>query len=231
MKRFEWLECDGDLLQQRRLARGLSAQAEPVLPARRLLLQGGAVGVGLLMVAVGFWAVLIWRQLQLRQQLEGLRGIPAQVKALESQSLGLRRQLSSLQRSNEGLAKGIVAVSSGSALLAQLAAITPQGVQITDLQVQGSTLKLKGAAADPQAFRRVNALALLLAESPLFEAKEVKVVKLSRDSAKPGAPVTWDLTAAFATLPPNRQVQLLQDLGAEGLARRLQILERAGVLP
>jgi len=57
------------------------------------------------------------------------------------------------------------------------------------------------------------------------------VVKLSRDSAKPGAPVIWDLTAAFASLPPNRQVQLLQDLGADGLARRLQILERAGVWP
>lgn len=231
MKRFEWLESDGDLLQQRRLARGLSAQAESVLPARRLLLQGGAVGVALLVVAVGFWSVLTWRQLQLRRQLEGLRGIPAQVNSLEAQSLGLRRRLSSLQRSNEGLAKGIVAVSSGSALLAQLATITPQGVQITDLQVQGSTLKLKGAAADPQAFRRVNALALLLAESPLFEAKEVKVVKLSRDSAKPGAPVIWDLTAAFASLPPNRQVQLLRDLGADGLARRLQILERAGVWP
>jgi type IV pilus assembly protein PilN len=77
----------------------------------------------------------------------------------------------------------------------------------------------------------VNALTLLLAESPLFEAKGVKVVKLSRDAAKPAAPVEWDLTAAFATLPPNQQVRLLQELGADGLARRLQILERAGVLP
>ena len=61
--------------------------------------------------------------------------------------------------------------------------------------------------------------------------KGVKVVKLSRDPAKPGAPVDWDLTAVFATLPPNQQVRLLQKLGAEGLARRLQILARAGVLP
>ena len=231
MNRFAWLESDGDLLRQRRLERGLPPKAEPWRSSRGLLLRGGALGGGLLLTAVVVWAALLWRQVQLNRELEGLRGIPAQVQALEARALGLRRQLSGLQRSNEGLAKGMVAVSSGSALVAQLAAITPQGVQLTDLQVQGGSLKLKGAAADPQPFQRVNALTLLLAESPLVEAKGVKVVKLSRDPAKAGAPVNWDLTAAFATLPPNRQVQVLKALGAEGLARRLQILERAGVLP
>ena len=226
-----WLESDGDLLRQRRLERGLAAAAEPLVPARGLLLRGAALGGGLLVAVLVLWAGVRWRQAQLEQQLQGLRGIPAQVQAFEARALAQRRKLSTIQRSNEGLAKGLVAASSGSALVAQLAAITPQGVQLTDAQVQGGSLKLKGVAADPQAFRRVNALTLLLAESPLFEAKGVKVVKLSRDPAKPAAPVEWDLTAAFATLPPNQQVRLLQKLGADGLARRLQILERAGVLP
>jgi type IV pilus assembly protein PilN len=226
-----WLESDGDLLRQRRLERGLAAAAEPLVPARGLLLRGAALGGGLLVAVLVLWGGVRWRQAQLEQQLQGLRGIPAQVQTFEARALAQRRKLSTIQRSNEGLAKGLVAVSSGSALVAQLAAITPQGVQLTDAQVQGGSLKLKGVAADPQAFRRVNALTLLLAESPLFEAKGVKVVKLSRDAAKSAAPVEWDLTAAFATLPPNQQVRLLQKLGAEGLARRLQILERAGVLP
>lgn len=226
-----WLESDGDLLRQRRLERGLPAAAEPLVPARGQLLRGAAIGGGLLVAVLVLWVGVRWRQAQLELQLQGLRGIPAQVQTLEARALVQRRKLSTIQRSNEGLAKGLVAVSSGSALVAQLAAITPQGVQLTDVQVQGGSLKLKGVAADPQAFRRVNALTLLLAESPLFEAKGVKVVKLSRDPAKPGAPVDWDLTAAFATLPPNQQVRLLQKLGAEGLARRLQILARAGVLP
>jgi type IV pilus assembly protein PilN len=226
-----WLESDGDLLRQRRLERGLPAAAEPLVPARALLLRGAALGGGLVVAVVVLWVGARWRQAQLEQQLQGLRGIPAQVQAFEARALAQRRRLSTIQRSNEGLAKGLVAVSSGSALVAQLAAITPQGVQLTDVQVQSGSLKLKGVAADPQAFRRVNALTLLLAESPLFEAKGVKVVKLSRDAAKPAAPVEWDLTAAFATLPPNQQVRLLQKLGAEGLARRLQILEQAGVLP
>ena len=231
MSRPSWLESDGDLLRQRRLERGLPPQAEPLQPAKGLLLRGAALGGGLLAAVLLGWGWLLWRQSQINQELQDLRGITAQVQALESQAMGQRRKLSSLPRSNDGLAKGLVAVSSGSALMAQLAAITPQGVQLTEAQVQGSSLKLKGVAADPQAFRRVNAFSLLLAESPLFYANGVKVVKLSRDPAKPGAPVDWDLTAAFAAVPAPQQVQLLETLGAQGLARRLQIMDRAGVLP
>ena len=231
MNRPAWLERDWDLLRQRRLERGLPPAAEPLRPARSLLVRGVALGGGVLVAVFGIWGGLLWRQAQLNQQLAGLRGIPVQVQALEGQALGQRRRLSTIQRSNEGLAKGLVAVSSGSALLAQLTQITPQGVQLTDVQVQAGSLKLKGVAADPQAFRRVNGLSLLLAESPLFQPKSVKVVKLSREASKPAAPVDWDLTAAFATLPASQQLPLLQSLGAEGLAKRLQILERAGVLP
>jgi type IV pilus assembly protein PilN len=231
MNRPAWLERDWDLLRQRRLERGLPPAAEPLQPARSLLVRGVALGGGVLAAVFGIWGGLLWRQAQLNQQLAGLRGIPVQVQALEGQALAQRRRLSTIQRSNEGLAKGLVAVSSGSALLAQLTQITPQGVQLTDVQVQAGSLKLKGVAADPQAFRRVNGLSLLLAESPLFQPKSVKVVKLSREASKPAAPVDWDLTAAFATLPASQQLRLLQSLGAEGLAKRLQILERAGVLP
>jgi type IV pilus assembly protein PilN len=231
MNRPAWLVRDWDLLRQRRLERGLPPAAEPLQPARSLLVRGVALGGGVLAAVFGIWGGLLWRQSQLNQQLAGLRGIPVQVQALEGQALGQRRRLSTIQRSNEGLAKGLVAVSSGSALLAQLTQITPQGVQLTDVQVQAGSLKLKGVAADPQAFRRVNGLSLLLAESPLFQPKSVKVVKLSREASKPTAPVDWDLTAVFATLPASQQLRLLQSLGAEGLAKRLQILERAGVLP
>ena len=227
-----WLESDWDLLRQRRLERGLPPTSPPLTASRSLLVRGGLLGGGLLAAVLVGWGWLVWRQAQVNEQLQGLRGIPAQVQMLETKALAERRKLSGLQRSNEGLAKGLVAVSSGSALLAQLAAITPAGVQLTEAQVQGNSLKLKGVAVDPQAFRRVNALSLLLAESPLFEASGVEVIKLSRDGAK-GAdePVRWELTATFATLPVARQVQVLQQLGAEGMVRRLRILQRAGVLP
>lgn len=221
-----------DLLRQRRLAPART-------PRPRLLLASAGLGLlpPLLVGLLAGWVAL--RDRQVRQELEALAAIPARVQALEGRAQALRRELRSVERSNETLARGVVAVESGSALLAQLMAITPQGVQITEARVQGRSLSLKGLAADPQAFRRVNALSLLLGQSPLVASGEVQIVKLLREAAPqasskapPPAPlVAWDLTAGLAQLPAQRQRRLLQQLGAVGLARRLQILEREGLLP
>lgn len=228
-----WLLSDWDLLRQRRVERGLPAQASGFPAARGLVLRGVAFGGGLLAATVGGWLWIGLRQGQVDAALLGAQGIPAQLQSLENQAQRRRRDLSVLNRSTEGLAQGLVAVSSGSALLTQLMTITPAGVQLTDVRVQGMGLSLSGLAADPQAFRRVNALSLSLARSPLFQPGSIKVVKLSRDGteAKPGDPVAWQLKAGFATLVAGQQLQLLQQLGADGMARRLQILQRAGLLP
>jgi type IV pilus assembly protein PilN len=44
-------------------------------------------------------------------------------------------------------------------------------------------------------------------------------------------PVGFELSAPFATLPAARQLAVLRALGAEGMARRLQLLQREGLLP
>jgi hypothetical protein len=62
----------------------------------------------------------------------------------------------------------------------------------------------------------------------LVQPDGVTVVKLSRD--KPTEPLGWELTARFASLQPQQQVMVLASLQADGLARRLQLLQRAGVL-
>ncbi|MEN9860707.1 MAG: hypothetical protein RLZZ515_1189 [Cyanobacteriota bacterium] len=242
MKKPSWQDLDWDLLRQRRLERGLSGDGEALVPAAQLLWRGSALGGAAVVMVLLVWGVLQWREAQVARRLEGLRGIPVIVQNLENQAQQRRRQLTAIQRSNEGIANGLVDVSSGSALLAQFAAITPQGVQITDAAVQDTTLTLKGLAADPQAFRRVNGLSLLLSQTPLFQPGSVQVVKLMREpvakanpqNAKANLevpPVAWELRAVITKLPADRQLALLQQLGAEGMARRLQILEQAGVLP
>jgi hypothetical protein len=51
-------------------------------------------------------------------------------------------------------------------------------------------------------------------------------------AAKGAVPlVAWELAAEFAQLSPAAQRSLLQRLDADGMARRLQVLARAGVLP
>jgi type IV pilus assembly protein PilN len=145
-----------------------------------------------------------------------------------------------LQRGNQALAEGLVAVRSGSALLEDLRRRTPAGVQITELRVEPTVLHLKGRATDPQAFARINALQLELQTSPLFQPDGVELVKANRDGASEGAaaaaargrqPVAFELSAAFADRSALLDGAQLRALGAEGMAQRQLMLQRAGVLP
>jgi len=168
--------------------------------------------------------------------------VPASLQSLEGRLRLERSQLKRVDDRNAALARGLVSATSGSELLTQLAAITPAGVQLSALSVSGETLNLQGLAVDPGAFARVNALGILLGESPLIQASAVKVVKLSREApAAAGAgsaatpptlaPVRWELSATMARLKPAEQLAVLQRLGADGLARRLQTLAALGLLP
>jgi hypothetical protein len=92
---------------------------------------------------------------------------------------------------------------------------------------------LKGAVNDPGAFQRINALQLQMAYSPMFQPDSVKVLKVSREASKAGlAPgqVSFELASSFKTLDPVATLRQLQRLGASGMARRLEILQAAGVL-
>jgi len=235
-----WLDRQ-DLLRQRRLERGLPPHAAALPAARRLLLQGSSLGLALVLLVLLQWLVLLWWGQQREQGLARLSGVPASLQSLEGRLRLERSQLKQVEDRNAALARGLVAATSGSELLTQLAAITPEGVQLSELSVSGETLHLKGLAVDPGAFARVNALGLLLGESPLIQASAVKVIKLSREAPPAAAgpasgrpaldPVRWELSAGLAHLNPAQQLAALQRLGADGLARRLQTLSSLGLLP
>jgi type IV pilus assembly protein PilN len=232
-----------DLLRQRRLVRGLPAEPKPLPSASRLLVQGAMLGSICIGIVIGFWLLASLRLSQVRAELRALQSIPRVLNELEKQVPAEKKKLDAIQSANDGLVKGLVAVSSGSALLTQLFMVTPIGVQLTDVSVKDSekSVSLKGLAVDPMAFRRVNALSLLLARSSLFEPTSVNVVKLTRDEAKASAqkageqaslpPIAWELTVKLATIRPVVLLELLKQLGADGMAQRLRMLERAGVLP
>ena len=232
-----------DLLRQRRLELGLPAEAPGLVDARQLVLAGGVIGLAVAASAAGVWLLLQARQVYVEGKIRELGSVPAQVKELEQRVQGAQAQLKQISTSNEGLAKGLVAVSSGSALLTQLSEVTPEGVQLSEATVAGATsdqtLTLKGNAAEPESFRRINAMELLLAYSPLFKPDGVKLVKATREAAPavadtkappPVPPVSFDLTSRFSSLPAAAQLRELKRLGADGMARRLETLQKEGLL-
>jgi len=224
-----------DLLGQRRLEQGLPPSPQRFASARRLLLTGSAIGGAVVGVVLVIWGLLLIRNRMLSEEIAKLGAVPAQLQALELRLRTQKSKFDQQSKSTEALARGLVAVSSGSALMTQLSRLTPQGVQIVDLSVSGQAVSLKGRADDPGAFTRINALSLLLAYDPLFKPDAIRVIKLNRDlgdAAKLAAPpvVMWELAAGLSQLKPSQQLPLLRKLGADGMATRLQDLERMGIL-
>ncbi|MEI6359463.1 MAG: hypothetical protein WCO50_03940 [Synechococcus sp. ELA619] len=222
-----------DLLRQRRLEVGLPGDRSRTKPAWQLMLVGSLMGGALLLPAVGLQLALAQWDSQVAVKMAQLTALPTRVQALEGQLKGAQAGAKTLEASNQGLANGLVTVSSGSALVANLFQLVPSGVELKEASVVGPVFSLKGGGNDPGAFQRINALQLQMAYSPMFQPDSIKVLKVSREAGTAGvAPgqVSFELSSSFRPLDPRAQLKQLQRLGATGMARRLEILQAAGVL-
>jgi type IV pilus assembly protein PilN len=228
-----------DLLRERREQLGLLEPADATAAARGTLLKGVVIGAALLGLTFGLAALLALRSAMQASRLETLASVEAEVEQFESRLEAERASLTQLNTANQELVKGLVNARSGSALMRDLQQRVPQGIQLTEATEQDDGLTLKGRARDPQAFERINALQLDLARSPLVDPNKVRLVKGSRQlqaASSGGQPATADMVEFELVLgfrppiPAAAEKALLEELGSDGLARRLALLEQEGVL-
>lgn len=219
-----------DLLRERRLELGRPHDSPPLMAKGPLLLQGALLGgaaVGLALVSV---VGLGWIEAGQQRELETLLPFERQVRSLEGQIKRNRSKVSSLKKDTLQIAEQLVEVPAGSPLLEQLRRVTPAGIQLEDVSVQNDLIKISGKAAvgtAPGPLERINALAITLARLPISQADGVKVLKLTRedgDSPVVNFSLDWGLD------PKARpSIKQLEALGADGLAKRYQLLEQRGV--
>jgi len=227
-----------DLLKERR---GRLGEEEPEATNPRSSLVRGALVASALVGATGVgWALVASLQRSALTELEQLTPVQARYDQLKSQIITERKKTGELEKQNSKLAKALVAVTSGSALMEELRRRTPRGLQFSEVIQEGNSLRLRGESKDPGAFARINALQLQLQRSRLFDATKVSLIQARRDNgkeAKPQAanassePVQFELTAAFSQSGINGDFTNLRDLGATGMAERLRMLQRQGVMP
>lgn len=231
-----------DLLRELRRAQGLPDPADERLASRLLVLKGALIGAALLSGAVVITALLFVRQQMLTSELDRLALVEAQVEAAQSRLSSARGNLKTVKQANQALVEGLVNARSGSALMRDVQRRVPQGVQLTSVAVApgGTSLRLVGSAADPLAFERINALQIELGRSPLLDASSITLRKAARGGEKKATPGTaalppalvgFEFSAKFRPqLAPAAELLLLQELGAGGMARRLQRLQAEGLL-
>jgi type IV pilus assembly protein PilN len=228
-----------DLLREHRQDLGIDSMSSLASLRDRLLRRGALIGAVLLGGAVLLSGALYLRHRYVVAELAKLAPIETEFKALSeanaSRDAAVRRQLAT----NRLLADALTTVRTSSALLTDLQLRTPEGVQLSSAEVRGPSLVLKGQSADPMAFGRINALQLELKRSPLLDPKGVSLVKSERVAQQDDrrklaglpAPVSFEINGPFVPLEARRQLEIMRQLGSDGMARRLQLLQKEGLIP
>jgi type IV pilus assembly protein PilN len=228
-----------DLLREKRQELNLPDPAEASIQVRRLLVKGVVIGAAMVGVSLGVAVLVFWRAWMVSSATEGLGTVKAEVQLFETQLNASRTKLQEALKDNQDLVKGLLAVRSGSAVLRDLQMRVPEGIQLTSAAEEGTGYLLKGLSRDPQAFARINALQLQLKRSPLLDPNAITLVKASREPATADtpqaqsvvAPVNFEIQVNFRPkISPLAEKQILTQLGAEGLVRRLDLLQKEGLL-
>ena len=216
-----------DLLQQRRLELGLPLEPLPVSPLFSLVLKGGIAGVVLVMLVLLVLLGLQHRQQVVQVEIDALNPVEKRVGDAKARLRAMRSRRSTLEQQTQSIAEQLVAVRSGSALLEQLRQVTPQGVRLASVDANPSKLLIKGESQGRDAFERINALDLNFEALPGMLSDGTTVVKAQVDKqGRIAFSLDAKLDPAMKPTPAH-----LRGLGAEGLARRLELLQDQGVLP
>ena len=216
-----------DLLQQRRLELGLPLEPAPVASWLSLVWKGGVGGLVLVALALLTLLGLQHRQQVVQAEIDALSPMEKRVGDAKARLRAMTSRRSTLEQQTQSIAEQLVAVRSGSALLEQLRQVTPQGVRLVSVDANPSKLLIKGESQGTDAFERINALDLNIEALPGMLLDGTTVVKAVADQQ---GRIAFNLEAkldpAMKPTPAH-----LRGLGAEGLARRLELLQGEGLLP
>ena len=216
-----------DLLRDRRLELGLPPMPPPLRPARGLVLLGSGVGLLLVLVVAAFQWLAQAREQSLQAHVDRMATVEQRARLLNTKLKTVTARSNALDKDTRQIVTQLVAVRSGSAFLEQLRRVTPQGVQLRSVSVDasGTTLTMEGVAQSPEAFERLNAFGLNLEDLPAVSAGGAVVQRATADEMgllQFSLKVSLDL----GVVPTAEQ---LIDLGADGLARRYQLLKLQGM--
>jgi type IV pilus assembly protein PilN len=231
-----------DLLRERRRELELDSMAGLLGERRRLVWRGSLIGAAVLGVMALITALVALRHRVIQAEIQKLTPMEEEVKRLTEQGATREAALNKLTTTNKDVATTLTTVRASSALLTELQLRTPMGVRLSSATVRGNQLELKGQTDDPLAFARINAYVLELKRSDLFEPESVTLVRSERINQPnqsnpglrlPGQPVSvaFTINANFATLSPQKQLLFLESRRSEGMARRLQLLQKEGLMP
>jgi type IV pilus assembly protein PilN len=231
-----------DLLRQRRESLGVDSLAEALADRPSLLRNGALIAAATVGTVLGALALVFVSHQVVKARMGELVQYEGEANALRAELQGRQARVQALLGTNRRLAEALTSVRTSSALLSELQLRTPEGVQLLSAAAGEEKLVIRGRADDPLAFARINAMQLDLKRSPFLIGDQVVIDKLERENEATTPedprrrrglppPVVFSITAPFARLQPQQLLEVMRSLGAEGMVKRLQLVQSEGLMP
>ena len=222
-----WLDLD--LLRRRREELGLQELSS--LPVTQLLLRGSVVGGGLVVLALLIMLVLFvqWR-LAVGERRQ-LTPIALEYDGVLQRLEDSRRALETTTALNRRMADTVAGVPSGSALLTELQRLLPKTMRYQLIAAKGNRLELSGEVLEPMAVETLNSFQLRLDASTFFDRDGLVLERADGGSGAETLTLTFKFNGDFAADAVKATRSRLVELEAIGLNRRLERLQKEGLLP
>jgi type IV pilus assembly protein PilN len=231
-----------DLLRQRRESLGVDSLAEALADRPSLLRNGALIAAATVGTVLGALALVFVSHQVVKARMGELVQYEGEANALRAELQGRQARVQALLGTNRRLAEALTSARTSSALLSELQLRTPEGVQLLSAAAGEEKLVIRGRADDPLAFARINAMQLDLKRSPFLIGDRVVIDKLERENEATTPedprrrrglppPVVFSITAPFARLQPQQLLEVMRSLGAEGMVKRLQLVQSEGLMP
>ena len=129
------------------------------------------------------------------------------------------------------MADTVAGVRSGSALLTELQRLLPQTMRYQLIAAKGNRLELKGEVLEPMAVETLNSFQLRLDASTFFDRDGLVLERADGGSDPESQVLTFQFNGDFAADAVQATRSRLEELEAIGLVRRLERLQKEGLLP
>ena len=222
-----------DLLQNRRLDSGIKSPIE--ISVSNLKRKGIAIGSGVISIGIISAITITIYNLNLEKKKIELTRRAEQYDLLKSKFEKEIASISNIYATNNQIANGIIGIRSGSGLLSDLKEITPKKLQLTGIDTSKNTLNLIGISPQPIGLDVINSMKLKLENSFFLDPKNVSIIRIWETTKsvtnKQKKYMAFKLKADFTkNQKAKNMITYMEKLGSYGLAKRISILDKEGLI-
>lgn len=191
---------------------------------KKYLKKGIYIGIALISFSFIAGLFFILRTNILEKKKLNIKNFVDEYDSLQIKLNNESQELKDVASFNESLKNGILNISSSSALLKEVSEIIPRGIKLIDFENNENILNLRGEIKGDDPLNLANAFLLSLDNSEFinFNSVDFSDIKNKNDSKSFILNIKTNISNDYKTI--NRKY--LRNLGSEGLANRIDLLDQ-----